>query len=106
MATLGFLAHGGCGLVSVVGHVAGSELAEMMETFGAGDHAGALAIYNRLRPAFDAIMGVPNYGATAAKAALELLGVIDNRRIRMPLIELDETEVADLRAALEAAGLL
>ena len=51
-------------------------------------------------------MGVPNYGATAAKAALELLGVLDNRRIRMPLIELDETEVADLRTALEAAGLL
>lgn len=106
IATLGFLAHGGCGLVSVVGHVAGSELAAMMETFGSGDHAGALATYNKLRPAFDAIMGVPNYGATAAKASMQLLGVLDNRRVRMPLIELDETEVAELRSALEAAGLL
>jgi 4-hydroxy-tetrahydrodipicolinate synthase len=32
-ATLGFLAHGGCGLVSVVGHVAGRELAAMVTTF-------------------------------------------------------------------------
>lgn len=106
IATLGFLAHGACGLVSVVGHVAGVELAQMIETFGAGDHVGALATYNKLRPAFNAVMGVPNYGATAAKAALELTGVLDNRRVRMPLIELDETEVADLRTALEAAGLL
>ena len=27
----------------------------------------------------DAVMGVPNYGATTAKAALQLLGVLDNR---------------------------
>ena len=31
VATLGFLAHGGCGLVSVVGHVAGDELAQLIE---------------------------------------------------------------------------
>jgi 4-hydroxy-tetrahydrodipicolinate synthase len=105
-ATLGFLAHGGCGLVSVVGHVAGRELAAMIETFLAGDHAGALAAYTRLLPAFDAVMGVPNYGATTAKAALELIGVLDNRRVRGPLLELDDNEVAALRVGLAAAGLL
>jgi 4-hydroxy-tetrahydrodipicolinate synthase len=105
-ATLGFLAHGGCGLVSVVGHVAGRELAAMMADFLAGDHAAALATYTRLLPAFDAVMGVPNYGATTAKAALELLGVLDNRRVRGPLVPLDDDEVAALRAGLVAAGLL
>jgi 4-hydroxy-tetrahydrodipicolinate synthase len=105
-ATLGFLAHGACGLVSVVGHVAGRELAAMIETFLSGDHAGALAAYTRLLPAFDAVMGVPNYGATTAKAALELLGVLDNRRVRGPLLELDDDEVAALREGLAAAGLL
>jgi 4-hydroxy-tetrahydrodipicolinate synthase len=105
-ATLGFLAHGACGLVSVVGHVAGRELSGMIDTFLAGDHAGALAAYQRLLPAFEAVMGVPNYGATSAKAALQLAGVLDNRRVRGPLLELDDDEVAALRVGLVAAGLL
>jgi 4-hydroxy-tetrahydrodipicolinate synthase len=105
-ATLGFLAHGGCGLVSVVGHVAGRELAAMIDAFLAGDHAGALATFNRLLPAFDAVMGVPNYGATSAKAALQLAGVLDNRTVRGPLVPLDDDEVAALRAGLVAAALL
>ena len=104
--TLGYLAHGACGLVSVVGHAAGKEIASMIDTFLAGDHAGALETYQRLTPAFEAVMGVPNYGATTAKASLELLGVLDNRRVRSPLAELDDDEVAALRAGLTAAGLL
>lgn len=105
-ATLGFLAHGGCGLVSVVGHVAGRELSEMIDTFLAGDHAAALTIFTRLLPAFDAIMGVPNYGATTAKAALQLLGVLDNRNVRSPLVPLTDDEVTALRAGLEASRLI
>ena len=105
-ATLGFLAHGGCGLVSVVGHVAGRELAGMIDDFLAGDHAAALATFNRLQPAFEAVMGVPNYGATTAKAALELLGVLDNRNVRGPLVPLEDHEVSALREGLASAGLL
>jgi 4-hydroxy-tetrahydrodipicolinate synthase len=104
--TLGYLAHGACGLVSVVGHAAGKEIASMIDTFLAGDHAGALETYQRLLPAFEAVMGVPNYGATTAKASLQLLGVLDNRRVRSPLAELDDDELAALRAGLTAAGLL
>ncbi|MAY94920.1 4-hydroxy-tetrahydrodipicolinate synthase [uncultured Nocardioides sp.] len=104
--TLGFLAHGACGLVSVVGHVAGSEIASMIEDFLGGDHATALATYQRLLPAFEAVMGVANYGATTAKGGLELLGVLDNRRVRSPLVPLDDEELAALRTGLEAAGLL
>ncbi|CAB4736867.1 4-hydroxy-tetrahydrodipicolinate synthase [Nocardioides ginkgobilobae] len=104
--TLGFLAHGACGLVSVVGHAAGSEIASMIGDFLGGDHAAALATYQRLLPAFEAVMGPANYGATTAKAALELLGVLDNRRVRSPLVQLDDEELAALRAGLDAAGLL
>ena len=104
--TLGFLAHGACGLVSVVGHVAGSEIASMIEDFLGGDHATALATYQRLLPAFEAVMGVANYGATTAKGGLELLGVLDNRRVRSPLVPLDDEELVALRTGLEAAGLL
>lgn len=104
--TLGFLAHGAVGLVSVVGHAAGRELATMIRTFRGGDHAGALEIFTRLLPAFEAVMGVPNYGATTAKASLELLGVLDNRHVRSPLVALDDDELAALRTGLVAAGLL
>lgn len=106
IANLGWLAHGGCGFVSVVGHAAGNETRAMAEAFWAGDHAGALAIFTRLLPAIDAIMGVANYGATTAKAALQLLGVLDNRNVRAPLVPLDDDEVAALRAGLLASGLL
>ncbi len=104
--TLGWLAHGAAGVVSVVGHVAGDETRAMIDAFLAGDHAGALQSFTRMLPAIDAVMGVPNYGATTAKAALQLLGVLDNRNVRGPLVALDDDEVAALRAGLAASGLL
>jgi len=104
--TLGYLAYGWVGLVSVVAHAAGDQLASMISAWADGDHAEALRIHTSLVPAFDAVMGVPNYGATTAKAALELLGVLDNRRVRGPLVALDDDEVTALRAGLAAAGLL
>jgi 4-hydroxy-tetrahydrodipicolinate synthase len=106
VANLAWLAHGAVGFVSVVGHAAGRELKAMADSFWAGDHDAALATFSRLLPAIDAVMGVPNYGATTAKAALELLGVLDNRRVRSPLAALDDDEVAALRAGLAASGLI
>ncbi|MGI8645510.1 MAG: 4-hydroxy-tetrahydrodipicolinate synthase [Nocardioides sp.] len=106
VANLGWLAHGACGVVSVAGHACGDQLRTMTDQFFAGDPAGALATYQQMLPAIDAIMGVANYGATTAKAALQLLGVLDNRNVRGPLVPLDDAEVDALRAALVAAGLL
>jgi 4-hydroxy-tetrahydrodipicolinate synthase len=100
-----YLAHGACGLVSVVAHVAGNELASIIEDFPS-DPAKALVTYQQILPAIDAIMGVPSYGATTAKGALQLAGVLDNRRVRQPLLELDDAEFAALREGLTAAGLL
>jgi 4-hydroxy-tetrahydrodipicolinate synthase len=106
VSTLGWLAHGAQGVVSVVGHAAGDEIAGMIRDFLAGDHDAALATYTRLLPATDAVMGVPNYGATTAKAALQLLGVLDNRNVRGPLVPLDDEEVAALREGLAASHLI
>ena len=106
IANLGWLAHGAAGFVSVCGHVMGNELRAMHDAYRAGDAVKALEIFTRMLPAIDAVMGVANYGATTAKAALQLLGVLDNRRVRSPLVELDDDEVAALRAALVAADLL
>lgn len=105
-ANLGWLAHGAVGFISVAGHACGDQLRQLADQFLAGDHAAALATYRSLLPAIDAIMGVPNYGATTAKAALELLGVLDNRAVRSPLVPLDDGEVAALRVGLAASHLL
>ncbi|HVX55965.1 4-hydroxy-tetrahydrodipicolinate synthase [Nocardioides sp.] len=104
--TLGFLAYGGCGVVSVLGHAAGNEIRAMITSFLAGDIATAQKINAQLQPALAAVMGVPNYGATTAKGALQLLGVLDNRTVRSPLVPLDEEEYAGLRAGLAASDLL
>jgi 4-hydroxy-tetrahydrodipicolinate synthase len=78
----------------------------MILDFLDGNTEAALSTYTRLLPAVDAIMNVPNYGATTAKAALQLLGVLDNRNVRAPLVPLDDTELAALRAGLAASGLI
>jgi 4-hydroxy-tetrahydrodipicolinate synthase len=78
----------------------------MIEDFLDGNTVAALKTYQRLLPATDAIMGVPNYGATTAKACLQLLGVLDNRNVRGPLVPLTDEEVDALRAGLEASQLL
>jgi 4-hydroxy-tetrahydrodipicolinate synthase len=101
---LGYLAHGACGIVSVASHVLGEELRTMTRQFDAGDHQGALATFAAMLPVIDALMGVPNYGATTAKAAMQLLGVLDNRHVRGPLVPLEDDEVEALRAAIQKAG--
>lgn len=106
VSTLGWLAHGAAGVVSVAGHACGQQIRSMIDSFLAGDVPAARAAYTQMLPAIDAIMGVPNYGATAAKATLQLLGVLDNRTVRSPLLALDDDEVDALRTGLRAAHLL
>lgn len=106
VANLAWLAHGACGVISVVGHAAGTAIRSMIEDFLDGNTTAARQTYDRLLPATEAIMGVPNYGATTAKACLQLLGVLDNRNVRGPLVPLTDEEVDALRAGLEASRLL
>jgi 4-hydroxy-tetrahydrodipicolinate synthase len=106
VCNLGWLAHGASGVISVVGHAAGNQLRSMIEDFLDGNTVAARNTFARLLPATRAMMGVSNYGATTAKAALQLLGVLDNRNVRGPLVPLTDDEVAALRAGLEASQLL
>jgi len=102
---LGWLTHGAAGIVSVVGHVAGEQYADMVARVDAGDLDGALKDYVELIPVVDAIMGQAP-GVMTSKAAMQLLGVHDNRAVRLPLVEADDTLVDVVRAALTEAGLL
>jgi 4-hydroxy-tetrahydrodipicolinate synthase len=102
---LGWLTHGGCGIVSVVGHVAGRRYADLVAAVDRQDLVTALAIYQDLIPVVDAIMNHAP-GVMTAKAALELLGVIDNRTVRLPHVPADDELVGIVHEALAKADLL
>lgn len=102
---LGWLTHGGVGVVSVVGHAASELNATMVGQVDRGDLEGAVATYRTLLPLIDAIMNHAP-GVMTAKAVLQLLGVHPNRTVRLPLVEADDALVADLRTALIAAEVL
>jgi len=97
---LAWLTHGGVGVVSVVAHVAGRHYAEMVAAVERSDLDQALAIYRRLVPIVDVMMHRVQ-GAMTAKAGMQLLGVLPNRNMRLPLVPAPDDVVAELRAELD-----
>jgi len=102
---LPFLSVGAVGLVSVVSHVATAQLVAVRDAFDAGDHARAVELFTRLAPAIDGIMGA-GFGVVMVKAALVELGLLASSTLRLPQVAATETEIAAVRAALVASGLL
>jgi 4-hydroxy-tetrahydrodipicolinate synthase len=102
---LAWLTHGASGVVSVVGHVAGARYAAMADAVAAGDLAGALSAYRALVPVVEVLM-TRAQGAMTAKAAMQLLGVLDNRNVRLPLVPASDALVAEVREVLAAADLM
>ena len=102
---LGWLTHGASGVVSVVGHVAGREYAAMVDAVDRGDLDAALDTYRSLVPVVDVIMNRAQ-GVMTAKAALQLLGVLDGRHVRLPLVPAGDDLVAEIRTVLHSAGLM
>lgn len=102
---LAMFAIGAVGAVSVVAHVAPSRYAALIAAVDAGDLETARRIDRELIPVVRALM-MQTQGAIMAKAGIELLGVHDNRTMRLPLVDATDEEVAVLRDSLVAAGLL
>jgi len=102
---LPFLAHGAVGVVGVATHAVGSQFAAVVRAWDAGDHAEALRIFRSVIPAIDAINGA-GFQAVHAKAALEVLGLLPGRTVRLPYVPASDVDVDDIRAGLRAAGLL
>lgn len=100
---LAWLAMGAAGFVSVVGHVVGADLHEMIDVYRAGDHGRALEIHRRLLPVITAIM-TRTQGAIAVKAALQMLGLPGGGALRLPLAEADSEFAARLAEDLTIGG--
>jgi 4-hydroxy-tetrahydrodipicolinate synthase len=101
MLNLPWLSLGAVGVISVVGHVVGDRVREMIDTFGAGDVARARQIHYELIPVYDGIFR--NQGAVMTKAALDLLGQ-PGGAVRAPLLAATEAERHQLALDLTAGG--
>jgi len=102
---LAFLAHGASGMVSVAGHAYAPEMRKMVDAVDRGDLAAAREEFSAVAPFIEAINPELPW-AVAAKAAAQLLGLIDNRTVRLPLVEATEEQVQQLAGILQATGAL
>jgi len=101
MLNLPWLSLGAAGFVSVVGHVVGDRLHEMIDAFGAGDVARARQIHYELIPVYDGTFR--NQGVVLTKASLDLLG-LPGGPVRAPLLPATEAERQRLALDLAAGG--
>jgi len=100
---LPFVRLGGLGGVCVHTHVVGPQVREMIRLYRDGDENGARQVEADTQPALDILKAVGN--PIAIKAALNLLGH-EVGGSRLPLVEANEAERAQIRLCLERLGLL
>ncbi len=99
---LPWLSVGAAGFVSVVGHVVGDRLHDMIDAYLAGRVAEARAIHLEVLPVIIGIM-TRTQGAIMAKAALRLLGLPGGGN-RPPLVDATPEQIELLRTDLVAGG--
>src|SRR4051794_14202399 len=102
MLNFPMLAIGGVGVVSVVGHVVGPRLAELVAAVESGDLVKARAVHESLLPVYSGVMG-GGQGVMMIKAALRELG-LPAGPVRPPLVDATAEQVARLRSDLTAGG--
>ena len=100
---LPFLEVGGVGGICVHTHLVGPQVKELIASYRAGDVERAHALDEEIGPALALLKVQTN--PIAVKKALQLLGH-DVGGLRLPLVEADETETAEIRGCLERLGLL
>jgi 4-hydroxy-tetrahydrodipicolinate synthase len=98
---LPLLAVGAVGVVSVVGHLVGPRLAELVAAVESGDLVKARAVNERLLPVYTGVFRGP--GVTMVKAALRELG-LPSGPVRPPLVDATPEQVDQLRTDLLAGG--
>jgi 4-hydroxy-tetrahydrodipicolinate synthase len=101
--TLGYMAHGGHGCISVTSNVAPRLCAEFQESCLRGDYASALTFQDELMPLHTALFIETN--PAPAKYALSLVGKCAET-VRLPMVPVAEKTRTAVRDAMVHAGLI
>jgi 4-hydroxy-tetrahydrodipicolinate synthase len=102
-SALGFVAHGGKGVISVTANIAPKQMAALQAAALAGDFAKARAIDDTLSALHKNLFIEPSPGP--AKYAASLLGRC-TEDVRLPILPPSDGAKAVIRAAMAEAGLL
>ena len=102
MLNLPLLALGAVGVVSVVGHLTGPRLAELIAAVESGDLVKARAVNESLLPVYTGIFRTQ--GVIMVKAALNALG-LPAGPVRPPMVDATPEQLAQLRTDLAAGGI-
>ncbi len=97
--TLPILAVGGYGVISVISHLVGNQIREMIDNFVNGEVDKAASIHRHLLPLINALFIVSN--PIPIKYALNYVG-FNVGKPRLPLTEPDEKSAAFIRDTLKA----
>jgi 4-hydroxy-tetrahydrodipicolinate synthase len=100
--TLGFMAHGGHGAISVTANVAPKLCAQFMDACMQGAFGAALAFQDKLMPLHDAMF--VESSPAPAKFAASVLGLCTDE-VRLPIVAASEPARARIREAMKHAGL-
>jgi 4-hydroxy-tetrahydrodipicolinate synthase len=101
--TLGLMAAGADGVISVVSNATPRAMAQLCEAALRGDFAAARDLHFKLLPWMRAAFIESN--PLPVKAAMAMLGKMDNR-LRLPLVPMDDKHSDTVRSALRHAGAL
>lgn len=102
MLNLPLLSVGGCGFVSVVGHLFANDLRRLADAYFTGEVAAAAAVHQRLLPAYEGFFRTQ--GVITVKAALAMRG-LPGGPVRSPLVDATEEQRTRLREDLARAGM-
>lgn len=102
-STLGFMAHGGHGCISVISNIAPRQCAEFQNACMAGDFAKARRIHEALMPLHDVMFIEAN--PSPVKYIASRLGLCGGS-LRLPLVPVTPESAARIDSAIEASGLL
>ena len=102
--TLPMMSIGAQGVISVAGNIVPRDLLAMVAAAAAGDFTVAAKLHHKLFPLCRDMLSLAT-NPIPVKCAMKLLGR-DSGELRLPMTELDDTEIAILRKTLTAYGLL
>lgn len=98
------LEQGGSGGILVASHLVGDEMRALYDAVTAGESEKAKEIEEDLKKTYEALAVTPP--ATAVKAGLKMMGVLESDAMRLPMLSADDSERSVIRAELDRRGAL